>query len=177
MLVLRIGLFAGLAVALAGCSQSGAASKVTGKITYKGQTVKAGDVYFWFEQGGQYNTAIKSDGSYQFMGLPTGNAKVLIETETFNPDQKPPSYTQQGKQIARGMGKGFADYNATVGKGEKAGEEKKAGSASVALTKEQKEALAKVYVKIPRKYASEKTTPLSFTVASGSQTKDFDLTD
>jgi hypothetical protein len=172
MLTLRIGLCVGFAVALVGCSKSGPSSRLTGTVTYKGEPVKAGTIYLVYEQGGQYEAAIRQDGSYQFGDLPTGNVKVLIDTETFNPEQKPKSYTG----YAKGMAKGFSEYNATVGKGEKASGDKP-GSSTVILTKEQKEELAKVYVKIPRKYASEKTTTLTTTIEPGSQTRNFDLTD
>ncbi len=181
MRTLPIGLVVGLAVAVAGCSGANSPAKVKGTITYKGQTLKAGIVYFMCEQGGQYEAAIKSDGSYQFTDLPKGNVKVLVSTETFNPDQKPLVYTQQAKQYSKGLAKGYGEYNATVGQGEHAGakapEGKKAGDAPAGLTKEQKEELAKVFVKIPAKYAAEKTSPLTITLEGGSQTKDFDLTD
>jgi hypothetical protein len=45
------------------------------------------------------------------------------------------------------------------------------------LSKEKKAELAKVYVKLPKKYSSEKTTPLTYTVDTGRQTKDLALTD
>jgi hypothetical protein len=173
MRVFRIGLVACFAAALLACSSVKRGS-VTGAVTYKGQQVKAGTVYFIYEQGGQYQAEIKSDGTYQFMDVPTGEVKVLVETETFNPEQRPQSYTQKQKQIAKGYGKTMKEYDAAMGRG---GGEKKDADQPPGLSKDKKEELAKVYVKLPKKYASEKTTPLTYTVETGRQTKDLALTD
>jgi hypothetical protein len=170
----RIGLFLGLAAGVVGCSQSGALSKVTGTVTYKGQPVKAGQITLAYEQGGKYEAALQPDGTYQFMSVPVGTAKVFIDNRAYDPDQKPPSYTQQGKKIASGVSKGLSEYNRMSGGGEKAGSK---GDDGVALSKEKREELAKVYVKLPKQYTAEKTTPLTFTVEPGRQTKHFDLTD
>jgi hypothetical protein len=166
-------------VVLAGCSKSGPKSRVTGSITYKGQTLKAGAVYLVFDQGGEYHTGIKADGTFQFIDVPTGQAKVLVDTETYNPEQKPPSYTKtmQGKQYTKGMSKQFSEYNAMEGKGGSSGGGGKGDDASPGLTKEQKAELAKVYVKIPGKYASDKTSPLYYVVEPGSQTVTWELMD
>ncbi|MFO0845793.1 MAG: hypothetical protein U0797_25990 [Gemmataceae bacterium] len=173
-LLCRFGLFLGLAAAVVGCSQSRLSSKVTGRVTYKSQPVKAGLIFLAYQEGGKYQAALQSDGSYQFVGLPVGSVKVFIENEAFDPDQKPKSYTGRAKSIAAGVAKGYSEYNRMSGGGEKAGTKSDDGTP---LTKEKREELAKVYVKLPKKYTAEKTTPLSFTVESGRQTKDFDLTD
>jgi hypothetical protein len=155
-----------------GCSRTGPRASVTGTVKYKNEPVKAGTVYFVYEQGGMYQCDLKPDGSFQFMDVPTGNVKVVVQTETFNPDQKPQSYTQKQKDVAKGYGKNMKEYDERMGKG--AGESKDASSG---LSKEQKEALAKVYVKIPEKYRNESTTPLTYTVDRGRRVKDFDLSD
>jgi hypothetical protein len=170
----RIGLFLGLAVAVVGCSRPGASSRVTGTVTYKGQPVKAGQIMLAYEQGGKYEAALQSDGRFQFIDLPVGTVKVFIDNRAYDPDQRPPSYSQQGKKIASGMSKGYSEYDRKVGGGEKAGSK---GDDGVALSKGKREELSKVYVKLPKQYTTEKTTPLTFTVESGRQTKDFDLTD
>lgn len=175
-LLCRIGLFLGLAVAVVGCSRPGASSRVTGTVTYKGQPVKAGQLMLAYDQGGKYEAALQSDGRYQFIDVPVGTVKVFIDNRAYDPDQRPPSYSQQGKKIASGMSKGYSEYDRKVGGGEKAGGGKK-GEDGVALSKEKRDELAKVFVKLPKQYTAEKTTPLTFTVESGRQTKDFDLTD
>jgi hypothetical protein len=173
MRTFRLALVACVAAGALACSQSNRGS-VTGTVTYHGQTVKAGAVHFVYEQGGQYLSGIKSDGSYEFMDVPTGNVKVLVDTETFNPEQRPQSYTQKQQQMSKGYGKEMQEYNKMMGRG---GKDKQGDAPGQPLSKEKKEALAKVYVKIPRKYAGEKTTPLTYTVGSGRQTRDLDLTD
>jgi hypothetical protein len=175
MRAFRVGFIVCLAGAVLGCSASSQRASVTGTITCKGQPVKAGTVFFYYEQGGTYQAELKPDGYYQFMDVPTGNVKVVVKTEAFNPEQKPLSYTQQQKQFAKGYGKGLSEYDAMMGKGR--GEKKEAAPAAAGLPKEQKEALAKVYVKLDPKYASEKTTPLTYTVERGRQVKGFDVSD
>jgi hypothetical protein len=177
MHVFRIGFIACFAAAVLGCSgsRSDPRASVTGTITYKGQPVKAGTVFFYHDQGGTYQAELKPDGYYQFMDVPTGDVKVVVKTEAFNPEQKPLSYTQQQKQVAKGYGKGLSEYDARYGKG--GGENQGGAPAAAGLSKEQKEALAQVYVKLPAKYTSEKTTPLTYTVERGRQVKDFDLSD
>jgi hypothetical protein len=172
MRVFRIALVVCLAAAVVGCSRSNRAS-LTGTISYKGQPVKAGTVYFKYEQGGQYQSDLKPDGSYQFMDVPPGNVKVLVDTETFNPEQRPQSY--KAKQMSRAYDKGLNEYDAVMAKNRAA--KKDAAAEAPPLPQERKEALAKVYVKIPKRYTSEKTTPLTYTVEPGRQVKDFDLTD
>lgn len=162
-----------LAAGLLGCSSSKRGS-VTGKVTYNGQVVKAGSVLLIYDEGGQYPAGINSDGTFQFMDVPTGNVKVVVNTEPFNPEQRPVAYTQKQQQIARGYGKGLQEYDKMMGRG---GKDKQGEAVGAPLSKEKKEELAKVYVKIPKKYASEKDTPLTYTVQPGRQIKDLDLTD
>jgi hypothetical protein len=177
MRVHRLGFVVCLTVAILAGSCARSKSHVTGTIAYKDQPVKAGTVYFIYEQGGQYQSDLKPDGSYQFMDVPPGNVKVLVETETFNPEQKTLSYTMNMKQrqMAPGYSKSTKEYDAFMAKSH--GEKKDAPALGPGLSKEKKEALAKVYVKIPKKYTSEKTTPLTYTVESGTQVKDFNLSD
>src|SRR5687768_13635146 len=95
----RVGLMLGLAAAVVGCSASGPSSKITGTVTYKNQPVKAGLIFFVYDEGGKYQAALQSDGSYQFMGMPTGSVKVFVDNQAFDPEQKPKSYTREGKKI------------------------------------------------------------------------------
>ncbi len=167
----RTALVACLMAGLLGCSSKRAS--VTGTVSYNGQPVKAGVVYFIYEEGGQYQAELK-DGAYQFMDVPTGNVKVLVNNEMFNPEQRPQSYTARGQQLSRGYNRGMQEYDRLMGRG---GADKKEEAAGTPLSKEKKEELAKVFVKIPKKYAGEKTTTLTYTVGPGRQTKDFALTD
>jgi hypothetical protein len=156
MLLHRIGLFSGLAIALVGCSRSSSQASVKGIITCKGEPVPAGEVYFVFEQGGRYGAALRSDGSYQFIDVPTGAVKVLVLARTLNSRQQGPPRAPKGKQYDGEMRKRLREYDGPAGKGEPPGGKS---------------------IEIPKKYASEKTSPLTFTVERGSQTRNFDLTD
>jgi hypothetical protein len=173
MRVSRTAFGACLAAAVVGCSPSNRAS-VTGTVTYNGQPLKAGTVYFIYDQGGQYKSDLKSDGSYQFMDVPTGGVKVLLENEAFNPDQRPLVYSQKQKQMSQGYGKSLKEFDAAMGRG---GGDKPGAAQPAGLPAQKKAELAKVYVKLAKKYASEKTTPVTYAVTPGRQVKDFNLTD
>lgn len=161
--------FAALAVGIAGCNtdHTGPSSKLTGKVSYNGQPVKAGSMWLIFDQG-KYNCPIRDDGSYSFLDIPNGTAKVVIDTEPFNPDQRPPVYQ---KAVAAKQNKMYGEYDRAMGK---ATEE---DVRSPGLSKAEKEKLAKVYVKLPKKYTSEKTTDATVNVLQGEQVKDIELTD
>lgn len=179
MLMLRTGLVVGLAAAVLGCSASVAPGKVKGTVSVNGQPLKAGVVFFTYQQGGtQYRAEIKSDGTYQFFDIPIGAVVVTFDNSAFNPEGKsPPAYnTVMGQKYNKGMSKNYSEYDAMMGKGP-AGKAEGEGKDTVSLSKEEKEKFAKVYVKLPRKYTSDKTSPLTFTVERGWQTKDFDLTE
>src|SRR5262245_36517548 len=111
MFVLRLGLVVALAAAVAGCSQSRPSATVKGTFTYKGQPIPAGVVYFMFDEGGQYNAALQPDGSYKFTDVPLGAVKVFLDTEGFNPEQKPVSYAAKGVYASK-MGKNLREYDA-----------------------------------------------------------------
>ena len=173
MSALRIGLTAALAAVAVGCSKPPHTSKVSGTVTYKGQPVKAGTIYLVTDQG-QYETALRPDGSYQFNDIPTGLAVVVIETEMFNPEPKTPNYNNK---MAAGITKNYSEYDAKVGGGKMAKGGGKTGDEPNTVPPEQREQLAKVYVKIPKKYSNPRTSDLSFTVEPGAQVKDFELMD
>lgn len=84
-------LFAGL---LYGCGAKNpnAPAKASGAVSYNAKPVKGGNVTFVFEKEGSYNAPIRSDGTYEAMDLPVGEAIVIVETETANPDKKTPTY-------------------------------------------------------------------------------------
>ncbi|MBX9578760.1 MAG: carboxypeptidase-like regulatory domain-containing protein [Gemmataceae bacterium] len=168
----------GLVAALAGCSKSGASSTVTGRVLYKGEPVKAGIVYFKSDQG-EYYAQLRDNGTYTFNNLPTGTFTVVVDNETWNPEQKQQDYVKSkaGKKISAGMAKGFSEYDKMVGGGAMAGKGGAAEDTTTGPSKEVKEELTRLYVKLPKKYSHPKTSGLSYTVVGGEQTKDFELTD
>jgi hypothetical protein len=161
MLKFRLTLLVLLAPGLvAGCNRSKTPSKVTGTVTYKGQPVKAGNIVFHSEDMGSYPGTLSPEGTYEIVDLPAGNMTVTVETESVRPDQKTTGYPR-GR-----AGKAAAIDN------ERLAAEGMAGSAAAA----NKEA-AERYVKIPKKYADAKTSPLKVTLEAGKQVKNIELTD
>jgi hypothetical protein len=143
---------------VAGCNTSATPSTISGKITYKGETVPTGSLIFQNETGGIYSYGFK-DGTYSGSDLPTGDYVVTIETESANPNPNRPKMVQPG---AAGKGDPNADYAKRMMERGAIPE----GPAN-----------AGPYVKIPSKYATKKTSPLKVTLTKGSNTCNFDLVD
>jgi len=154
----RVGLCLILLLSLtAGCFQKNpsAPGKVSGKVTYGGKVVPAGNIAFHHPDKGTYRSTLDSDGTYAITDVPTGEMVVTVETESVNPSKKQPTY---------GGDKGSNMYK------ERLAAEQKKGTAA-ARTPPQ------TYLKIPAKYANTKTSPLTMTIVAGRQVKEFDLTD
>ena len=157
MYKVRLGLFAALALVLAaGCRTSLTPAKVTGKVTYKGEPVKGGEIAFHSDQG-TYRSSIGQDGSYDISDLPVGEMTVTVDTEFLNPDKK-----QQIPGGARGM----ASMN------ERLKAERAAGRGPAS----REDQLAR-YTKIPVKYSNPASTDLKTKLEKGKQTRDFELKD
>ncbi|MCI0641665.1 MAG: carboxypeptidase-like regulatory domain-containing protein [Gemmataceae bacterium] len=151
--LVSIVFFVALFLVITGCSSDrnpNAPSSVSGRITYKGNPVPAGSVTFHSKEKGNYNAELGSDGTYQIIDLPADTMIVTVETESANPKKKAPEY---------GGGKGADDYKKRL-----------------AIEKPMKQTVQE-YVKIPTKYSSPKTSPITITLDRGRQLKDFELTD
>src|ERR1700720_3799155 len=81
--LLVLPLFLGLALGC-GTPRGNAPSSVSGKITYKGAPVTAGNGIFYPKEGGAITMAIGPDGTYSGTDLPLGEGDVTIETESAN---------------------------------------------------------------------------------------------
>jgi hypothetical protein len=128
-------------------------SKVSGKVSYKGQPVTAGNISFYPKEGGVYSISINGDGTYAQAGLPAGDMEVAIETESANPNK--PAAPQYGGKMGAGAASPMPRDIAT-------------GSTPAAGP----------YVKIPAKYGKRETSGLKVTLSKGNNSgKDFDLTD
>lgn len=133
--------------ALGGCSHPTAT--VTGKVTFGTKAVKGGNISFVSTEGHPtVSGGISEDGSYKLEGVPAGAVKVCIETESLNP--------------AKRINSKFSKYSAPPGMSSP-----NATDGSMEDTKR--------FVKIPGQYASPETTPLTYTVPSGSGTFDAEL--
>lgn len=132
---------------------------ISGRVTYKGEILKAGNIEFHSEGKGSYNSSIAPDGAYQVFELPVGTLTVTVETESHNPSKKAPNYgAAKGGGRAGGGGRPKMD------------QAKQMGAPDPKM-------LAERYRRIPEKYSDPKKSGLSVTLTAGPQTKDFDLTD
>ena len=156
--ILSVALFLVFVLAL-GCSKNNpvvSGGMLNGKISYKGSPVTGGTVKFHGKDKDSVNVQIQPDGSYTVNGVPVGDMVVTIDTESINPDAKLLTENKDRKE-----NKSITDKNFIM---------KKIGVTA-------KTVAAAVYVKIPAKYASPKTSDLKVTVAEGTQTQNFDLKD
>jgi hypothetical protein len=145
-----------------GCRHARTPSQVFGKVIYKGQLVTKGNIGF-HRQGdnqGVYSFPIKSDGTYSGTDLPAEELIVTIETESANPKTSPQLYGPRG-------GKGKKEG----GPGEYQQKMKERGAVPEASGDTGQ------YVRIPKKYADKKTSPLKRTLTAGKNELDFDLED
>jgi hypothetical protein len=157
MRTLRLGLFAALALVLAvGCRTSPNPGKVSGKVTYKGQPVKGGDIAF-HSDAGTYRGTLSQEGTYEIVDMPVGAMTVTVDTDFLNPDKKIP---QQGG-----------------GRGDKITAERMAAERAAGRGPPSREEMLARYTKIPLKYCNASTSTLKATVEKGKQTLNFDLTD
>jgi hypothetical protein len=145
------GLLGAALVLAAGCGKS--KGTVNGKVTLKdGTPVSAGTVTFWTKDNHSYPAKLKDDGTYSAVDIPTGDMKVTVEGP---PPRMGPAGAGMGKppEGSKGMPPEM------IPKGE--GDPSNPGTLKV--------------VPIPPKYKTFEGTPLTYTVVSGTQIKDFPL--
>jgi hypothetical protein len=132
-----------LLLPLVGCGQR--VGSVSGKVLYKGQPLKGGNVTFLGQPGKDPNSAasaIKEDGSYRIDRIAAGPVKVVVETKSLlgpGGGGGPPSGPPKDAKFPEG-------YPGTDFKG-----------------------MAARYVKIPDNYANPEQTDLKYEVKPGDQ--------
>jgi hypothetical protein len=153
-------------VPIGGCSSGNpmAPAKVSGRISYGGKPLKAGNLKFHTTTGVPYDGQISPDGTYTAIDLPEGEAIITVETESINPNRNPMAGVRKTADNERRM-KAMSTTRQQAPGGADAG-----GAASVS------DASAN-YVKIPEKYNNPKTSPLSITLSKGRQVFNIELTD
>jgi hypothetical protein len=154
--LLFLGLIAGLAVT--GCGGASNAT-VSGKVTYKGAPVKGGYVTFVSANGVTRPGPIAEDGTYTINQLPTGPAKIAVETDSV----KPLGGTGKGKTASGGPPP------------KKYGPPPGSEQGSVPYKPPDLSERANRYVQIPEKYADFDKSGLTYTVTGGSQKHDIVL--
>jgi hypothetical protein len=135
-------------VVFAGCS--GGKGTVTGKVTYKGTILKGGNIVFMSTAGKQsISCRINEDGTYKAEGVPAGPVKILVETDSIKPqpEQGPRTYSPPPGQ--KGGGEGYMMGMADNSKN---------------------------YVEIPAMYNDPDKTDQTYTVTTGKQEKNIELT-
>ncbi len=90
------GLALALAPGLAGCGGEPGLVKVTGRVTYKGQPVSKGQVFFTPEKGGRAaDGALDSDGNYRLGTFDLGDGayvgSYLVSVVSRGEDKAPPT--------------------------------------------------------------------------------------
>jgi hypothetical protein len=147
----RGGLIVLLLLGAAGCGGPGT---VTGKISYKGQTLGGGVVVFTVPAKESVRSEIGEDGSYTISKCPTGTAKVTVETVSAKPAQLSPRADRNaGRKPPPGAIPEGVDARMYQGGGEKKGK----------------------YVWIPDKYNDPNQSGLEYTVTGGFQQHDIEL--
>ena len=153
----RVGagiLWLGLVFVAAGCSGKGT---ISGKIYYKDQPLGGGQVIFTNADGkGTLKADIQPDGSYTIERMPSGLAKIAVDTSSLRPVPQaarnaphipagpPPD------QVPPGVDVGKTIYGATRPQGQK-------------------------YVPIPENYSDPEKSGKTYTVTGGSQQYDIRL--
>jgi len=132
-----------------GCSRG--TGTVTGKVTFKGKTLKAGNIAFVSSTPGvqSKSTTIDTEGNYKIENMPTGEVTITVETESINPAGKmaAPRYKPPpGQKAPEGFETGDPPAEA-----------------------------AKRYVWIPPKYADWQKSGLKYEVKPGSQEYNIEL--
>ncbi len=136
-------------VALLGVSGCKSTASISGKVKYRNEPLKGGQVWFVNGEGQTVGSSrIDKDGSYSMDKVPVEKVTICVETE---------SLKRRGNMNKR-------KYDAPQGQ---------------AMPSEVKqvdpEELAARYKEIPQKYADAKTSGKTYQVESGKQEKDIDL--
>jgi hypothetical protein len=132
-----------LPIVALGCSAT--PGTVSGKVTYKGATVKGGHVSFANMENTEFAMApINPDGTYTAERVPLGEVKISVETLSAKPVILP-----KGAQIKSLPGKELPEVYQPKSSDR--------------------------YVKIPPEYSNPEMSGLRYTVTSGPQTKDIEL--
>jgi hypothetical protein len=143
-----LGLALILLLGLTGCSSRGT---VSGKVTYRKQSLGGGTVIFYSEGKGTFRATIKDDGTYTIADLPTGTVRIAVVGPTVN--------TGPGNRYRK------------VPKGVEIPEESKDNP----LYGPAQKSSGKKGVKLPERYGDPDKSQLTYEVISGQQTKDLPL--
>jgi hypothetical protein len=179
--LLTVGI-AGLVAAVLGCGEgSQNPARITGKVTYKGQPLKAANLTFYHDEKGMYSATLDREGKYELKDAPVGQMTVVLDTELYNPDRKQQVYGEAGGGTGGrrpGSGGGTSGGNKShVKESQKAAGERQSQAQASGGGQMSVEEKKELYVKLPSKYTEKSTTDLKFEAKSGNNTYDIDLKD
>jgi len=139
---------------LAGCGGS-SRNIASGAVRYKGQPVANGTLTLNFEDGKTFPISLTADGTFKVQGVPAGKANVTITTP-LNMASMLATMKLRGGKAPEGVTKVLEH-----------------------VTESDAEKFTKRFVgaSVPPKYASAETSGLSWEITSGTNRKEFDLTD
>ncbi len=157
---------------------------VKGKITVGGKgPLSGGNIRFVSaSEASRFGSGIiKADGTYEVSNAPVGDCKIVIDNTHLDPSAKK-SVSMPGMPGMKGMGgmKGMpGGGGGGPGKGNAKDTTKKMSGApsgvDVATEMGRADTSGQKFVKIDAAYAKPETTPLTFKVESGDNSKDFDV--
>jgi hypothetical protein len=139
-----------LSLLSAGCSGSGT---VSGKVSYKGETLGGGTVLFYSPGKTTVKAGIAADGSYKIENIPAGPVKIAVETKSAQPPNE------------AGMRMGMPNIPANANL---------PAEANNSMYKSQGGSKGK-YVEIPDELGDPETSHLTLEVTGGSQQHNIDL--
>lgn len=157
------GLFAAFLL-LSGCGKS--VGTVSGKVSYKGKTIKGGSVALVNSEGKSVvGSDITEEGTYKFENVAAGDYKVLVDTSRLAPVLMMGAGMMGGKAAPLPKGAGAPPEGVTIPEGYKGSNPADIASASN----------AKRYTEIPPNYRDAAKTDLTMKVVAGDQTQDITL--
>jgi hypothetical protein len=143
----RLGLALSLFLMVTGCG--GSKGTISGKVLYKGEALKGGQVSFVSDSGGGGQASINpEDGSFKMEKVPLGPGTFAVQPPMNNPPPMMPSSAAPPKDVKLPGGIDPSTYN------------KRTKGADV---------------KIPEKYKDSRTSELKYTVTGGSQDHNVEL--
>lgn len=162
-------ILAGGAVLLVGCSRP--TGSITGKVSFKGQPLKAGNISFVSTEGQPtVSSVVGEDGTYNISSIAVGNYKVCIENQSYaSGGAAKDSYASYGNKMNKNKGKEAEakplDPSITPPEGYHPSNPK-----DTPASRNKKD-----FPVVPDSYGKAESTDLTYTVVSGSQNHDFDL--
>jgi len=141
---------------ISGCTRSvEQQAEVSGKVTYKGKPLPGGRITFISPKGHTGSSVISPQGEYK-LKAPIGDVQISVDNRMLNRDD-PSSLSSREKEgyLSRGRLK----------------------KPSAGGQQPPQQEITGTYVPLPKKYVDSSTSGLKYTVESGSQTHDVELSD